>query len=141
MLDNHRTFFLKRLNDHLVYMKRVKRMLEGKEHFLGTDYHFCALGKWMYGIGLTEVQAFESEKLEQLFKSLFEPHQHFHEASRRAIEMFQAHDAAAARAAETEMIRLSGRLVDIFLKMDGLVQTLAQPSYAIPLQEMQLTPA
>jgi len=47
-----KAFFLQRLNDHVVYLKKVQRTLDGTEDFQVTDCHDCKLGKWLYGEGV-----------------------------------------------------------------------------------------
>lgn len=116
-----KAFFLLRLNDHVLYLKRIQATLQGTGDFQGTDYHECKLGKWLYGEGSEEASALGPEA-KALFESLFEPHQQFHEASRAAVEKHAAGDADAARAASTEMHKLSTVLVNKLLTLDQMVK-------------------
>ena len=124
-----KAFFLLRLNDHVLYLKRIQATLEGTGDFQGTDYHECKLGKWLYGEGSEEADALGPEA-KALFESLFEPHQQFHEASRHAVDKHAAGDVGiavsgatdAARAAATEMHKLSTVLVNKLLTLDQMVK-------------------
>jgi len=112
-----KAFFLQRLNDHVVYLKKIQATLEGKGDFTGTDCHDCKLGKWLYGEGPSEAEA-TSPKAKELFDSLLEPHQQFHEWSRAAIDKKAAGDEDSANQAITEMMKLSTNLVNTLLAMD-----------------------
>ena len=110
-----KAFFLQRLNDHTVYLKKIQATLEGSGEFRGTDYHDCKLGKWIYGEGSDEASA---SGVKELFDKLLEPHQKFHEQSHLAIEKKEAGDEGGSHAAVTEMMKLSTTLVNTLLDMD-----------------------
>ena len=112
-----KAFFLQRLNDHVVYLKKIQATLEGTGDFQGTDYHDCKLGKWLYGEGADEAET-TSPKAKELFDSLFEPHQQFHEHSKVAIEKKGAGDEEGSNNEVTEMMKLSTTLVNKLLAMD-----------------------
>lgn len=110
-------FYLMRMNDHVVYLKKIEATLQGKGDFQGTDCHECKLGKWLYGEGRAEADA-AGGKLKELFESLFAPHEKFHRESKIALEKKQSGDAQGANAASTEMHKLSATLVNTLLAMD-----------------------
>ena len=110
-----KAFFLQRLNDHALYLKKIQATLDGKGDFQGTDYHDCKLGKWIYGEGPEEAAA---AGVKQLFDKLLEPHQQFHDQSHDALEKQSAGDETGSRAAVTEMMKLSTTLVNTLLDMD-----------------------
>ena len=112
-----KAFFLQRLNDHVVYLKKIQRTLEGAEDFQGTDHHDCKLGKWLYGEGAREAEA-AGPKARELFESLFEPHQQFHDRSKAAVLKKGAGDDAGSNGDVTEMMKLSTTLVNTLLAMD-----------------------
>ena len=112
-----KAFFFLRLNDHIQYLKKIQATLKGEGDFMGTDYHDCKLGKWLYNEGPDEASAV-SEEVRLLFDTLFEPHQKFHDASHMAIKMQQSGNSKEAEAALTEMHKLSNILVTILLELD-----------------------
>ncbi len=115
------TFFLLRLNDHIVYLNRIKATLEQEDSFCGTDYHLCKLGQWLYGDGPAQADDI-GNTMRAEFDSLLAPHKAFHEASSIALEARNNDDDAARHAAVTRMHVLSNRLVSILLKMDSLAR-------------------
>jgi len=114
-------FFLQRLNDHIVYLTRIKTTLDNKGDFCGTDFHICKLGKWLYGEGKDQAAAVSDEMLKE-FNKLIEPHQAFHEASVSAITAHTEGNRKVEESAFTEMHLLSNRLVTILLEMDRMAR-------------------
>ncbi|WP_295388579.1 CZB domain-containing protein [uncultured Thiodictyon sp.] len=112
-------FFLHRLNDHLQYLNRIKATLSGTGDFRGTGHRDCKLGKWMDTAGPAEAAEVGREAT-AVFDSLAEPHQQFHEASAKALELALAGEASAAEEEITAMYRLSALLVDRLLELDRL---------------------
>jgi hypothetical protein len=112
-----KAFFLLRLNDHIQYLGKIRATLDGKGDFRGTDFHECKLGKWLYGPGPAEAEAGGAEA-KALFDTLVEPHQRFHQASHEAIAKLEVGDDAGSKAAVTEMMSLSVKLVDTLLALD-----------------------
>lgn len=115
-----KAFFLMRLNDHIQYLKNIESTLIGKGQFQGTDHHDCQLGKWLYGQGAEDIAALNNEKARDIFESLFEPHQRFHEISKQALEKKQAGDETAAQSIITEMHILSHTIAQKLLELDAL---------------------
>ncbi len=113
-------FFLMRLNDHIQYLKKIEATLAGTEDFQGTEHHQCKLGLWLYGDGGNEVLALQNPKAKEIFESLFEPHESFHNASHQALENKQAGDEEGAKLAITEMYKLSQNLTQKLLELDGI---------------------
>ncbi len=112
-------FFFLRLNDHVQYLRRVQATLEGRDNFHGTCHTSCKLGQWLYGSGPQEAAEVGSEASE-VFRSLIEPHERFHQASHQALEKKLAGDDAAAELHVTEMHQLSTLLVRKLIQLDQL---------------------
>jgi hypothetical protein len=115
-------FFLMRLNDHVQYLKKIEATLTGTGDFQGSDHHDCKLGQWLYGDGPNEVAALQNAKAQKIFDSLFEPHEHFHNVSKQALEKKQGGDEHAAQTAMTEMYKISHTLTKKLLELDSLTK-------------------
>jgi hypothetical protein len=113
-----KAFFFQRMNDHVQYLKKIQATLDGKGDFHGTQYQECKLGQWLYDGGPAEAAAV-SEEAKVMFDTLLEPHQRFHDASHEAVEKHLAGDEEGAKAAVTEMVKLSNTLINILLKLDS----------------------
>lgn len=114
-------FFLKRMNDHIQYLGKIKATLADRGGFQGTDHHSCKLGQWLDRDGPEQATAL-GEDAREVFNSLLLPHQAFHQASHQALSSKAAGDAAGMEAAMTEMFKLSVTLVDTLMKLDSLSQ-------------------
>ncbi|WP_051542926.1 CZB domain-containing protein [Thiothrix lacustris] len=114
-----KAFFLKRLNDHIQYLRRMKGRLDGVNQFEPTTCHMCVLGDWLYGEGQREANEY-GETMLALFNALLVPHERFHQASEEALRCQQAGDEVGMQRAFTEVHTLSNTLVTILLQMDGL---------------------
>ncbi|MCU7918291.1 MAG: CZB domain-containing protein [Candidatus Thiodiazotropha sp. (ex Epidulcina cf. delphinae)] len=112
-------FFLRRLNDHIQYLGKLKATLEDKGDFQGTDHHTCKLGQWLDSDGPAQSSAI-SEEARTVFDSLLEPHERFHHASKSALECKRSGDKKGMEEAMTEMFKLSAILVDILMKLDTM---------------------
>jgi hypothetical protein len=110
-------FFLQRMNDHVQYLGKIKATLNQYGDFQGTECQHCALGKWLYGNGAHEASELGHEGA-RLFEQLIEPHEHFHEASARALSAFKQGDEVGQYRAMTEMHQLSNQLVKMLLDLD-----------------------
>jgi len=115
-----KAFFLMRLNDHIQYLKEIEATLVGEGTFSGSSHQECKLGKWLYGDGPSEIDALQSKKLQEIFNSLFEPHERFHNASKQALEKKRRGEEQAAQAAVTEMHILSHIIAQKLLELDAL---------------------
>jgi len=115
-------FFLKRLNDHVLYLKKIKLTLNNRGDFCGSDYHRCKLGEWLYGEGKEQARNISDEML-TLFESLFDPHQQFHDASAIAITAHNEGNRELETTQFTKMHTLSNTLVSILLDMDRIAQS------------------
>jgi len=113
-------FFIKRLNDHVQYLKRIDTAIKGESDFCGTNHRDCQLGQWLYGDGATEVAAMENSQAKVVFESLFEPHEHFHVISQEALEKKQAGDETGSQALISELHVLSNTLSNKLLKLDAI---------------------
>ncbi|MCU7802786.1 MAG: CZB domain-containing protein [Candidatus Thiodiazotropha sp. (ex Lucinoma annulata)] len=112
-------FFLRRMNDHIQYLGKLKATLEDRGDFQGSDHHACKLGQWLDSDGPAQSSAI-SEEARAVFDSLLEPHQRFHQASKLALDHKRAGDKENMEHAMTEMFKLSAILVDILMKLDTM---------------------
>ncbi len=112
-------FFFLRINDHLQYLRRIEKTLNGTGDFRGTAHDACKLGLWMQGEGRSQAEEISPEAV-KLFDDLFEPHKAFHEASARAIETKERGDETASYNAITEMMSLSVILINKLSEIDKL---------------------
>lgn len=112
-----KAFFLQRMNDHVQYLGKIKATLNQCGDFQGTDCHHCALGQWLYGEGQKEPSSL-GEDGHALFEQLITPHEHFHQASARALNALEAGDEVGQYRAMTEMHQLSNHLVKTLLNLD-----------------------
>lgn len=110
-------FFFLRINDHILYLKKIQMTLEGSGDFRGTDFHSCKPGQWVYGEGAAEADALSPEA-RAIFDELIEPHRQFHDASQAALERQQGGDVDGAQQAITEMHNLSTALVNKLVQLD-----------------------
>jgi hypothetical protein len=113
-------FFLMRLNDHIQYLKKIEATLIGQDNFQGTSHSECKLGKWLYGDGAKEVDMLQHPKAQELFKSLFEPHEQFHAMSKVALQRYQVGDKDGAQSSITEMHKLSHLISQKLLQLDAI---------------------
>ena len=111
-------FFFLRLNDHIQYLKKIQMTIEGKGEFTGTSFQDCKLGKWLYGTGPAEASAVSTE-LREIFDTLLEPHELFHNTSHEAVKKSLEGDKKGAELHVTQMHKLSTTLVNILLKLDA----------------------
>ncbi len=112
-------FFLRRMNDHIQYLSKIKLTLTDKGDFQGSDPHSCVLGKWLDNEGPEQASAISTEA-RTVFDSLVEPHERFHKQSHLALERKAAGDNDGMEAAMTEMFKLSVTLVDTLIKLDTM---------------------
>jgi len=115
-----KAFFLMRLNDHIQYLKKIEATLAGENNFQGTNHQDCKLGEWLYGEGADEVSSLDSHKAQEIFDSLFEPHECFHTISQQALEKQQLGDKIGIQTTMTEMYRLSHIITQKLLELDTL---------------------
>ncbi|MEJ2620687.1 MAG: CZB domain-containing protein [Candidatus Thiodiazotropha sp.] len=112
-------FFLRRMNDHVQYLGKIKAALEDKGAFQGTDHHSCKLGLWLESNDSIASSAI-SREVRETFERLLDPHERFHHASKRALECKDAGDKSGMEDAMTEMFKLSNTLVTILVKLDNM---------------------
>lgn len=112
-------FFLRRMNDHIQYLGKLKLTLADKGDFKGTDHHSCNLGKWLDNEGPQQASSISAEA-RAVFDSLVEPHERFHRESHLALERKDSGDSEGMEAAMTEMFKLSVTLVDTLIKLDTM---------------------
>ena len=112
-------FFLRRMNDHVQYLGKIKATLEDKGDFQGSDHHSCKLGQWLDNEGPEQSSAI-SEEARTVFDQLLEPHERFHQASKLALERKASGDPAGMEEAMTEMFKLSNTLVNMLMRLDAM---------------------
>jgi hypothetical protein len=115
-----KAFFLIRMNDHVQYLKKINKTLEGQDTFQGCSHTECKLGQWMYGEGEAEVATITNPRAMEVFEELKEPHQHFHQASADALAKQLAGDKDGAQQSITEMHKLSTVVYNRLLELDKL---------------------
>ncbi len=115
-----KAFFIRRLNDHIQYMKKINATLTGEGEFQGTKHTECKLGLWLYGEGIQEVAALKSDRAKTIFDSIFDPHERFHSVSKRALECKVDEDEEGMQAAVTEMHVLSNTISQKLLELDDI---------------------
>lgn len=118
---NESAFFLRRMNDHIQYLGKLKATLADKGDFQGSDFHACKLGQWLDGEGAVQASALGDET-RALFDALIEPHERFHAASHRALVCKAEGDREGMESAMTEMFKLSVTLVDTLMQLDARSQ-------------------
>jgi hypothetical protein len=115
-----KAFFMKRLNDHIQYLKKIDAAIKGESDFQGTSHRDCHLGQWLYNEGPAEIAGMSNPKAKQIFDSLLEPHERFHSVAKQALAKKQAGDAAGAKALLTELHVLSTSLTNKLLELDSM---------------------
>ncbi len=115
-----KTFFMKRLNDHIHYLKELDAALRGENDFSGTSAQSCELGRWMYGDGKQEIVQLHNPKARELFDSMFKIHEQFHQLGEEALSKKAAGDNLGAQMAITKMYGISAELTSKLLELDRL---------------------
>lgn len=115
-----KAFFLIRINDHVQYLKKINRTLNGQDSFQGCSHAECKLGQWIYGDGEKEVGALNNPEAIDIFEALKEPHERFHQASAEALAKNESGDKVGAQQAITEMHKLSTLVYNRLLELDKL---------------------
>lgn len=114
-------FFFQRINDHIQYVRKIQKTLNGEGDFQGTDHQNCKLGKWLYGEGRKEVEALGAAAVTK-FEAILDPHQAFHDASARALAAKAAGNDATAQMSVTEMDKLSVLLIRELSALDQMAK-------------------
>jgi hypothetical protein len=117
---SNKAFFIMRLHEHIQYLKKIEATLAGKEDFQGSSHYDCKLGQWLYGTGIQEVADLQNKQAQQIFNSLFEPHERFHQVTKQLLEKQSALDKPSIQLAITEMHKLSQILSQQLLALDAL---------------------
>jgi len=107
---------------NIQYLRNIEATLAGTGDFQGTDHHDCQLGQWLYGDGPNQVAALQNSKVQEIFESLFEPHEQFHTISKQALEKKQVGDEGTAQNGITDMYKISHILTQKLLKLDALTK-------------------
>ncbi|MCV6638639.1 CZB domain-containing protein [Candidatus Albibeggiatoa sp. nov. NOAA] len=115
-----KTFFMKRLNDHIHYLKELDAALKGESNFAGTDSHSCELGKWMHGEGKQEITHLHNPKAREIFESMFDIHDQFHKLGEEALSKKSSGDSLGAQMAITKMYGISAELTSKLLELDRI---------------------
>jgi len=115
-------FITCRITDHVNWMMKLINMLENKSFGEKlTTHEECALGRWYYSSGLTEIKKYGKE-VEQLYFSLEEPHRKLHEAGIRAVSSYQAGNNEETFASINEVLQNSRRVVDVLFNIYGKIE-------------------
>jgi hypothetical protein len=116
----NKTFFMKRLNDHIHYLKELDAALKGDKEFTGTDAHHCELGKWMHGAGKQEIRQLHNPKAQEIFDSMFDIHDQFHKLGAEALAKKDSGDHLGSQMAITKMYGISAELTSKLLELDRI---------------------
>ena len=115
-----KTFFMKRLNDHIHYLKELDAALKGESDFKGTDARSCELGKWMHGDGQQEIRDLHNPKAQEIFDSMSKIHDQFHDLGAEALAKRESGDSLGAQMAITKMYGISAELTSKLLELDRI---------------------
>lgn len=111
-----RSLLLQSQVDHLYWMHRLRRMLEGKENIQQeefVDHTKCRLGKWYLSVDLTE----RNETFRNLYGLLDEPHARLHNVAANVIRLFNSGDLDEAFRRYEECLPISTKIVSILDQM------------------------
>ncbi|MBI3813768.1 MAG: CZB domain-containing protein [Nitrospinae bacterium] len=98
--------------DHLFWMHRLKRMLDGKENITLSefaDHHQCRLGKWYDGGDHTEILS--NPQLAGIFHAINEPHANLHRTAAQLIEKYNSGNKTEAEQLYTRCVEFSKIIV------------------------------
>lgn len=116
----NKAFFMRRLNEHIQYLKKIDAAIKGENDFQGTTHRECQLGQWLYNEGAAEIAAMNNHKAQEIFESLLEPHERFHTLGHQALEKKRTGDDSGAKAIMTELHVLSTVLTNKLLELDKM---------------------
>jgi hypothetical protein len=115
-----KTFFMKRLNDHIHYLKELDAALKGESNFSGADARDCELGKWMENEGKHEIERLHNPKAREAFDAMFSIHEQFHKLGKEALDKKNNGDNLGAQMAVTKMYGISAELTSKLLELDRI---------------------
>lgn len=102
--------------DHLFWMHRLRRMLEGKEQIKQeefTDHTMCRLGKWYLSLDKSEY----SSGFGELYDKLDLPHEKLHSLAAKVIRYYNAGDHENAFSKYEECLPISVEIVGLLDEM------------------------
>lgn len=114
-------FYLKCMNDHVQYLRKIKATLKDEGDFQGTECTQCRLGKWLYNEAEQDLGEYGAE-MQALYQTLLAQHQQFHDASSNALVCHCHQDEPGQYREVTEMHLLSNNLIQTLLQMDRIIQ-------------------
>jgi chemotaxis protein histidine kinase CheA len=100
---------------HHQWLERLKELLAGKATMTveqAGSPRDCALGKWLYGVGLKEYQAIPEIRI------LEQTHKNFHEAVREVVSATVNHHEAQASEAFAHVTQLSRKVVELLYAVE-----------------------
>jgi len=118
-------YFVIRINDHIRYLRMVEKALDGSAEFEPAAFDGCKLGQWLLGEGWLETHALGPEAVD-LFKQLVEPHNAFHDAGHRALDLHAEGNISGTREAVTQMMKSSVHLINLLGRLDEIARKSAQ---------------
>ncbi len=116
----NQAFFMRRLNDHVQYLKQIDAAISGKSDFQGTTYHECQLGQWFNNEGPAVIAEMKNSKARAIYNSLLESHKRFHEIGEEALKKTRSGDKTGAKAALTQLHLISSTLTKQLLELDDM---------------------
>jgi methyl-accepting chemotaxis protein len=102
--------------DHLFWMHRLRRMLEGKESIQQeefVDHTKCRLGKWFLSIDVTK----HNDSFKGLYDQLDAPHARLHNIAASVIRLYNAGDGEEAFKKYEECLPISVEIVGLLESM------------------------
>ncbi|WP_457643041.1 methyl-accepting chemotaxis protein [Persephonella sp.] len=113
---------LQRIIDHSVYMKNLADVISGRTEWNPPHYTECALGKWYYSTGLSEIKPMGDTAVE-LFRKIEEPHKTFHEIGNSFIQNFKKGNIEQAVDDGMALIEHSAKIIESIRKLAENIKT------------------
>ncbi len=107
--------------DHLFWMHRLRRMIEGKETIRSeefTDHTVCRLGKWYYSLKIDE----HGTDFKTAHKDLEPPHAKLHSVAANLIKLYNNGDHDEAFKLYQQCVPISEEIIDKLEKIYLIMQ-------------------
>lgn len=111
-------FLALRVIDHALWIDKVVRVLRDQEMDMPdlADHHQCALGRWYYGEGIEAIKGY-SQKVQNLFKAIEEPHKRVHQCGIEAVQSHRANEKDKAYEAVSCLTEASQNIIQLFVEL------------------------
>ncbi|WP_432698506.1 methyl-accepting chemotaxis protein [Marinobacterium sp. YM272] len=104
---------------HLNWKVRLRRYLDGQATLKrdeAVSHHDCAFGKWFYSTGMEKYGRIEE------MKAIEKPHEELHALVRKAIELVEQGNKAAAEGVYDQVSQISSEIIDRLNTIEDRVQ-------------------